>query len=139
MAQRTVHPGRVSVHPSNHGTTQVAERWSSSLDQAVDIKSARTHKVLYLRATKSLALNVRGASASAMQPMSIRTSLALVALCSVIGATPAASQSGGGFDLGWHTIDGGGGTGGTYSLGGTIGQPDAGGLTGGSFAHCPAP
>src|ERR1035437_5991861 len=37
----------------------------------------------------------------------------------------------------WHTIDGGGGTssGGVYSLGGTIGQPDAGGpMTNGQFS-----
>ncbi|MFN0011530.1 MAG: hypothetical protein ACKVS8_07790 [Phycisphaerales bacterium] len=37
----------------------------------------------------------------------------------------------------WHTIDGGGGTstGGTFSLSGTIGQPDAGGpMTGGTFS-----
>jgi hypothetical protein len=35
----------------------------------------------------------------------------------------------------WFTIDGGGGTsaGGQYTLSGTIGQPDAGTLTGGSF------
>jgi len=40
-------------------------------------------------------------------------------------------------DLSWHTIDGGGHTwssGGTYSLGGTIGQPDAGYLAGGTYA-----
>ena len=41
------------------------------------------------------------------------------------------------YDLGWYTIDGGGATfstGGEYSLGGTIGQPDAGTLSGGSYA-----
>ena len=34
------------------------------------------------------------------------------------------------FAIDWHTIDGGGGTstGGVYSVSGTIGQPDAGGL-----------
>lgn len=39
------------------------------------------------------------------------------------------AQSGGGYDLTWSTIDGGGtigSEGGTYTLGGTIGQPDAG-------------
>ena len=42
-----------------------------------------------------------------------------------------------GYDLSWHTIDGGGGTstGGTYDLSGTIGQPDAGvAMTGGSYS-----
>jgi hypothetical protein len=41
-----------------------------------------------------------------------------------------------GFDLSWSTVDGGGGTfstGGDYSLGGTVGQPDAGVLSGGDY------
>jgi hypothetical protein len=46
-----------------------------------------------------------------------------------------AAQGGGGYDLTWKTIDGGGGEseGGGYSLSGTIGQPDAGVLTGGGY------
>ena len=42
----------------------------------------------------------------------------------------------GGYDLSWWTVDGGGYTfseGGGYSLGGTIGQPDAGVLSGGGY------
>jgi len=41
-----------------------------------------------------------------------------------------------GYDLSWWTADGGGQTfsaGGNYSLGGTIGQPDAGLLTGSGY------
>ena len=47
----------------------------------------------------------------------------------------ALAQSGGGYDLSWGSIDGGGGTssGGSYTLSGTIGQPDAGVLTGGNY------
>ncbi len=39
------------------------------------------------------------------------------------------------FDLSWHTVDGGGGTstGGKFVVRGTIGQPDAGTLSGGGF------
>jgi hypothetical protein len=39
------------------------------------------------------------------------------------------------FAIDWHTLDGGGGTstGGRFSLAGTIGQPDAGTLSGGGF------
>ncbi|MBC7226207.1 MAG: hypothetical protein H5T61_03120 [Thermoflexales bacterium] len=54
-------------------------------------------------------------------------------------ALPAAqvlAQSGGGYDLTWNTIDGGGytwSTGGTYALGGTAGQADAGSLSGGGY------
>lgn len=46
------------------------------------------------------------------------------------------AQSGGQFDLSWSTIDGGGGASGAgqFSLVGTIGQPDAGKLTGGNFS-----
>ncbi len=41
----------------------------------------------------------------------------------------------GGYELSWATVDGGGGSseGGVYALGGTIGQPDAGTLSGGSY------
>lgn len=45
-------------------------------------------------------------------------------------------QPGGGYDLSWNTVDGGGYTwseGEGYSLGGTIGQPDAGALSGGAY------
>jgi hypothetical protein len=51
---------------------------------------------------------------------------------------PAPASSGGEYDLGWWSVDAGGGTssGGTYSLAGTIGQADAsasGALSGGSY------
>ena len=51
-------------------------------------------------------------------------------------ATPALAQSGGPYTLTWSTIDGGGvtfATGGSYSVGCTIGQPDAGKLAGGVY------
>lgn len=53
----------------------------------------------------------------------------------MVGLAPAmlAAQP---FDLSWHTIDGGGAmnsTDGTFSLSGTIGQPDAGVMAGGTF------
>jgi hypothetical protein len=48
------------------------------------------------------------------------------------GAWAIAAES---FDLSWMTFDGGGGTssGGGYTLGGTVGQPDAGLLAGGEY------
>ena len=61
--------------------------------------------------------------------------LLLAALFSLL-ASVARAQSGGGYDLSWSTIDGGGTTwseGGGYSLGGTVGQPDAGVLSGGNY------
>jgi hypothetical protein len=44
------------------------------------------------------------------------------------GAHGAAAQSGGTYNLRWHTIDGGGGrcSGGAFTLHGTIGQPESG-------------
>jgi hypothetical protein len=47
----------------------------------------------------------------------------------------AAAQTGGGYDLTWRTIDGGGGSasGGSFTLAGTIGQFDAGVMSGGSY------
>ena len=64
--------------------------------------------------------------------------LGLAATCLLfLIAVPVLAQSGGGYDLSWWTVDGGGGTsstGGGYSLGGTAGQPDAGVLSGGVYA-----
>ena len=53
-------------------------------------------------------------------------------LCAASGT----AQTGGPYDLHWNTIDGGGttnATGGPYVLSATIGQPDAGTLSGGTF------
>lgn len=46
------------------------------------------------------------------------------------------AQSSENYNLSWFTIDGGGGTssGGVYVLSGTIGQPDAGQLSGGDYS-----
>lgn len=62
----------------------------------------------------------------------------VVLVAAALNARLAIAQSGGGYDLTWHSIDGGGATfstGGTYSLGGTIGQADANttAMTGGSY------
>ena len=53
--------------------------------------------------------------------------------------TAAHAQSGGGYDLSWNSIAGGGetfSTGGGYEVGGTVGQADAGEttMTGGGYA-----
>ncbi|GIV14142.1 MAG: hypothetical protein KatS3mg021_2424 [Fimbriimonadales bacterium] len=56
----------------------------------------------------------------------MRTVMMGVILTTLMGV--ACAQSGGGYDLSWWTIDGGGvtfATGGTFNLGGTVGQPDA--------------
>ena len=74
-----------------------------------------------------------------MKRLTVRKMIVLLALVLLI-ALPAVvhAQSGGGYDLTWSTIDGGGhifSTNGNYSLGGTIGQPDAGAaLTGGNYS-----
>lgn len=54
----------------------------------------------------------------------------------LLAGTTALAQSGGDYDLSWNTVDGGGYTfseGSSYTLGGTIGQPDAGVITGGKY------
>jgi hypothetical protein len=64
-----------------------------------------------------------------MRNLGLRIALAAAVLALVTGIALAQ----GGYDLSWWTADGGGQTfsaGGDYSLGGTIGQPDAGLLTG---------
>jgi len=69
--------------------------------------------------------------------MAKRTALLVsLLLASLAFTTIALAQSGGGYDLTWSTVDGGGYTwseGGGYSLGGTVGQPDAGVLSGGGY------
>ena len=53
----------------------------------------------------------------------------------LLGLSLCYAQSGGDYEIGWSTIDGGGGTsnGEPYSLSGTIGQPDAGRMAGGEY------
>lgn len=57
------------------------------------------------------------------------------AIALVLTSLFLASASFAALDIAWFTIDGGGGTstGGSYTLSGTIGQPDAGVLTGGTY------
>jgi len=58
--------------------------------------------------------------------MKIRVILLFLLLVSIANA---------GYNISWHTIDGGGGqsSGGAYSLTGTVGQPDAGAMAGGDY------
>lgn len=64
--------------------------------------------------------------------------LLLLEILTVLSVSPSAmGQTGGAYNLSWHTNDGGGTTsavGGIYSLNGTIGQPDAGAASGGAYA-----
>lgn len=60
----------------------------------------------------------------------------LIGVGLLLALTISAAVVANGYDLSWWTADGGGGTfstGGSYTLGGTIGQPDAGLLTGGAY------
>lgn len=60
-----------------------------------------------------------------------RTIALMLLICSAYAATVSAA-----YDLSWYTFDGGGtaaAAGGSFSLAGTIGQPDAGTMNGGSF------
>jgi hypothetical protein len=58
-------------------------------------------------------------------------------LAALLGLTVcSAAASAATLDIEWYTVDGGGATfstGGTFTLGATIGQPDAGTMTGGTF------
>ena len=60
----------------------------------------------------------------------------LIAILLLPVAAGALAQTGGGYDLTWNTVDGGGATfstGGGYTLGSTAGQADAGVLAGGGY------
>lgn len=69
--------------------------------------------------------------------MTRRPSRSVLVVLALAGFVPAAAraQSGGGYDLSWNTLDGGGGVslGGAYVLSGTTGQPDAALVSGGSY------
>ena len=69
--------------------------------------------------------------------MSRATAFSLVAILLLLaGVALVQAQVGGGYDLTWSTVDGGGdtySTGGGYTLGGTAGQPDAGVLSGSGY------
>jgi hypothetical protein len=60
----------------------------------------------------------------------------LVVIASLLVVSTVLAQTGDGYDLSWWTVDGGGGSssGGPYTLSGTVGQPDAGVLSGGTYA-----
>ena len=61
--------------------------------------------------------------------------IALPALALLLAGAPARAEASS-FEVNWWTVDGGGGSsaGGAYALDGTLGQPDAGALTGGNNA-----
>jgi hypothetical protein len=63
----------------------------------------------------------------------MKISRLLCCACAVTWALTGNAQS---YDISWWTVDGGGGssTGGVYALSGTIGQPDAGRISGGSYS-----
>ncbi len=66
--------------------------------------------------------------------MSVRLALFFALL--LVPTAVILAQSGGGYNLEWNTIDSGGHTfssGGVYSVGGTIGQPDAGSVSGENY------
>ena len=66
----------------------------------------------------------------------VLTLFMLTVLAASQTVTPASAQSGGGYDLTWNVIAGGGTTfssGGNYSLSGTIGQADAETMSGESY------
>jgi hypothetical protein len=67
--------------------------------------------------------------------MKARRTIACVMLAALLLATAGALAQSNGFDLSWFTADGGGGAsqGGSFVVAGTIGQPDAGVMTGGPF------
>jgi len=73
---------------------------------------------------------------STISEFKMKTMKLLFFLGSCLIASMALSARAQTYDLSWFSIDGGGGTssGGTYSVTGTIGQPDSGVLSGGNYS-----
>lgn len=73
---------------------------------------------------------------SGQRKLLIKFFVLLIVILLMLASIPVLAQTGGVFDLTWSTVDGGGGTfstGDSYSLGGSIGQPDAGYMSGGVY------
>jgi hypothetical protein len=64
----------------------------------------------------------------------MKNGLPIILTALALAASAAQAQTN--FTVDWFTIDGGGGvsTGGTYTVNGTIGQPDAGAMSGGPYS-----
>jgi hypothetical protein len=73
-------------------------------------------------------------SENALSPARSKTRQTILAFCILHSAFCLCAQAQ--FSIDWYTIDGGGGasTGGVYTVSGTIGQPDAGAMSGGSYS-----
>ncbi|HVV00731.1 MAG TPA: hypothetical protein VHH88_05170 [Verrucomicrobiae bacterium] len=69
-----------------------------------------------------------------MKPPGTKCLMATIAMVAIVMAS-AISGFSQNYSIDWYTIDGGGGTstGGVYSISGTIGQPDAGHMSGGNY------
>jgi hypothetical protein len=66
----------------------------------------------------------------------VKRELVFLVLAGLLCSGGVQAQSGGGYDLSWSTVDCGGWSfseGGGYTLGGTVGQADAGLLHGGGY------
>ena len=90
------------------------------------------------RGREQFARELRARARFPMKRAAIFAALTVILLVSVVGVRYrlTLAQTGGPYDLSWSTVDGGGhtfSTGGDYSLGGTIGQPDPGLLTAGDY------
>ena len=78
-------------------------------------------------------LQIPGAHVAGANQQTMKTTIGiLLASLALLLAPRAQAQS---YSLDWSTMDGGGGmsTGGVYAVRGTIGQPDAGAMSGGTF------
>lgn len=64
-----------------------------------------------------------------------RLGMAVIVIILFLLVLPVLAQIGGNYDLSWWTIDSGGGssTGDGYALSGSVGQPDAGQMSGGPY------
>jgi hypothetical protein len=83
--------------------------------------------------THATAADAKAACALTPHPPQSKTWRNIIASLALLGVALSASAQG--YSIDWSTIDGGGGTstGGVYSVTGTIGQPDAGKMSGGNF------
>jgi hypothetical protein len=70
-----------------------------------------------------------------LPPLLFRVAALLVVVLLMAGLVFSAARAANGYEVTWYTFDGGGGssTGGTYTVTGSIGQPDAGSHAGSGY------
>ena len=124
---------REGERPFDWRTVELCEAIAAMAGPMLDVRR-RDDRLVWLKLFDSLSQQL----AQLFGPHKVALKLGVFAAAAVILSLVASiSLAHNGYGLSWWTVGGGGytfSTGGSYTLGGTIGQPDAGIMSGGGYA-----